>query len=124
MSEKWQLIRAVYDYMGSIWNEVEDPERCDELEADEFILAIVREHKGHPVTCHEIHGDTIGLKHFAELDARLEKLKALGLKYSKVTEYYDSFIYDDWVEMPPFARELVNGIGREVLAIIEEGGPE
>lgn len=74
MTEKYQLIRAIYDYEGVRCNEAEDPvgyaeQRQDEQE-DNFILAIIREHLGRVVTCHEIMGDTEALKHFAELEAK------------------------------------------------------
>ena len=53
------------------------------------------------------------------LNLRIRKLKIIGKKYSKATEFYDEFIEDDFVKMSPLTKEFVNQIGNEILQILK-----
>lgn len=119
MTERYQLIRAIYDYEGVFCNEVDNREmyarlRQDENE-DDYILAIVRDFKGKPVTCHMIMGDTKALKHFAELEV---KLRTIGEKYATATQVFDELMANDWIQLGQ-SQHIVNQIGKEILAALE-----
>ena len=51
--------------------------------------------------------------------SKLDELRELGEKYSKVTEYYD-LIEGDFLLMPAITQKLVNQVGEEILKIIGE----
>lgn len=48
----------------------------------------------------------------------LEELKALGEKYAKATEQYDSIIEVGFVKMKDDTQKIANQIGNEILQII------
>ena len=55
----------------------------------------------------------------SQQDDKIEKLRKLGKKYSKATEYYDNLIECRFVKMPAVAEKLVNQIGNEILEILK-----
>ena len=63
---------------------------------------------------------TVGvLEDLQQLQAQLKKVKAIGEKYSKATEYYDELAEGDFVKLPPVALKLVNQIGNEILQALK-----
>lgn len=53
-------------------------------------------------------------------DDAMTKLKALGEKYAKATEWYDELMEDRYVPMHPQAKQIANQIGNEILAILKD----
>jgi len=49
----------------------------------------------------------------------IEKAKELCRKYAKSTQYYDEFIENDFVDMPPLVKEFVNQISSKILKELE-----
>lgn len=49
---------------------------------------------------------------------KLKKLKQLGEKYSKATEFFDKIITNDFVKLGFPTDKLINQIGDEILEII------
>lgn len=79
-----------------------DPEMC--------IICLVEELLLHYLICDKLQKENKELR---------QRIKELGEKYSKATEFFDEFIENDFVEIPPMAKEFVNQIGNEVLQILE-----
>jgi hypothetical protein len=50
---------------------------------------------------------------------KLKKLKQLGEKYSKATEFFDPLIVNGFDKLPFLAKKLINQIGDEILEIID-----
>lgn len=55
---------------------------------------------------------------------KLSKLRKLGEKYSKASEFFDSIIANNFVPMRFPTKGLINQIGNEVLDIIDDRKPK
>lgn len=83
MSDKWVLLKAVYDYDNTVWNEIEHPYKIKIVEDDPndstgLVLARIETFNGKKMVVDELCGSPHVLKHFFELQEALEEIVEAG----------------------------------------------
>lgn len=80
VTEKWELLEAIYGPEGLMYVKVQDREWYDRLDAEieeegdksiwgrGYVLGVVRDYNGNPIVCHEVTGSEYALKHFTDLE--------------------------------------------------------
>lgn len=50
---------------------------------------------------------------------KVERLRAYGVRLSKVTEYFDNLIEMDWVEMPFIMKKAYRDIAKQIVEMCD-----